>query len=366
VESVLAPYIQKYGSKIRVLGDRCGAGAAVRSLLRASMSSLPERARTPRRRGRATSILMPNVPRRPLFPPRPLAARRDNHGIARGIVALTNNASNPYFLFLERDFQLIEPDTCVYEQLAAGVELLRRGQVHVVRYRHRRHAGRPNWAENFFKGHEDDAFGGRQPNLACNIFYWIWDVEKRWPEQFWKCGEVSASEGVVTVAAGARGGGGGNGDGVSKWGSRACLQSILSCSPTSLCATWPISLSQGPEFICSDSYYCNWTNNPQVRRVCSVLLNLDAARRGHRHCARHDRRALTPNLCSQMWSVAWWNEEYVSQFHTWTRNDPVSAPNRAMGGRPGSECGDHSSVSLRLAIRFLHLLPPSTRISLVV
>ena len=94
VESVVEPYVKKYGSKIRVLGDA------------------------------------------------------QNHGIARGMVFLTNNASHPYFLFLERDFELIEPLTCVDEQLRAGVEQIKRGQVDVVRFRHRRHAGRPNWAEN--------------------------------------------------------------------------------------------------------------------------------------------------------------------------------------------------------------------------
>ena len=101
--------------------------------------------------------------------------------------------------------QLVEPGTCVEEQLAAGVTLLADGagacsrgsrvvrgstgetpmhlvvlkEAHgvplsvflaadVVRYRHRKKAGRPNWAERFFKGHEEDAFYGRQPNLACN------------------------------------------------------------------------------------------------------------------------------------------------------------------------------------------------------
>jgi hypothetical protein len=37
---------------------------------------------------------------------------------------------------------------------------------------------------------------------------------------------------------------------------------------------------------CSDSYYCNWTNNPQL------------------------------------WSVEWWNREYVANFDKFTRNDP--------------------------------------------
>ena len=113
-----------------------------------------------------------------------------NVGIARGIVYLTGNASNPNFMLLERDFRLIEPATCVYEQLTAGVEMVETGKIHVVRYRSRRHAGRPNWAEIFFKGHERDGFIGRQPNLGCNAFYWVWNVLELFPEYFWLCGNV--------------------------------------------------------------------------------------------------------------------------------------------------------------------------------
>jgi hypothetical protein len=65
---------------------------------------------------------------------------------------------------------------------------------------------------------------GRQPNLFCNVFYWVPEPEKRWPDKFKIC---------------------------SKPGSKVTL--------------W-----------CSDSYYCNWTNNPQI------------------------------------WSIKWWNEAYVS------------------------------------------------------
>lgn len=179
VHEVIKPYKEKYGSKIRVLGDG------------------------------------------------------KNHGIARGIVYLTANATYDNFLFLERDFWLIEPATCVDEQLRAGLDLLKKGAADVVRYRSRRHAGRPNWAESFFRGHEWDAFVGRQPNLGCNIYYWMWDVEETYPQYFWTCGK-------------------------------------------------------DPQMLCSDSFYCNWTNNPQL------------------------------------WSVKWWNREYVERFDKFRQNDPVS------------------------------------------
>ena len=151
------------------------------------------------------------------------------HCISTGLVAGLLIRMSP--TALERDFWLVEPDTCVEEQLRAGMALLATRKVHVVRYRSQRHAGRPNWAENFFIGHESDAFVGRQPNLACNIHYWIYNASRIWPDKFWVCGE-------------------------------------------------------SPEMICSDSFYCNWTNNPQ------------------------------------MWEVAWWNREYVERFDSFKRNDP--------------------------------------------
>ena len=73
-------------------------------------------------------------------------------GILSGILALTKNATKPYFLFLERDFQLIQPAHCVHEQLSAGLRLLKSGKVHALRYRDRRQPGRPNWAAKMWVG----------------------------------------------------------------------------------------------------------------------------------------------------------------------------------------------------------------------
>ena len=158
----------------------------------------------------------------------------DNHGILRAMTFLTGNASKPYFLFLERDFQLVEPATCVVEQLLGGLELLKSKAAVLVRYRHRKRAGRPNWAEKMYRGHEDDVFKSHQPNLFCNHYYWVPEPEKRWPDK------------------------------------------MPICSPP----------GQEPVFHCSDSFYCNWTNNPQL------------------------------------WEVKWWNEEHVARFNKPSRNDP--------------------------------------------
>jgi hypothetical protein len=174
-----------------------------------------------------------------------IMGERENKGIARGMVELTNAASNPIFLFMERDFWAIEPAACIEEELKAGIVLLNEGVADVIRYRSRRHAGRPNWAEIFFSGHEWDAFVGRQPNLGCNIYYWVWDVEQRFPQYFRECG-------------------------------------------------------RNPQMLCSDSYFCNWTNNPQ------------------------------------MWRLDWWNREYVSQFDKFTNVSPWEDLESYMNWEPNS------------------------------
>lgn len=191
VDDVIKPYVDRYPNKIRVMGDA------------------------------------------------------HNYGIARGITFLTGNATKPYFLFLERDFQLIEPAQCVIEEIETGVKMIKAGTAHVVRYRHRKRAGRPNWAERMFKGHEDDVFKGPQPNLFCNHYYWVPEPEKLWPDKIWHC-------------------------------------------------------NQNPLMYCSDSYYCNWTNNPQL------------------------------------WGVEWWNHEYVSRFDQFQRNDPWYDLETYMNWEPNS------------------------------
>ncbi len=60
-----------------------------------------------------------------------------NHGILNAINWLIGNASYEHILFLEKDFQLIEPLECVMEQMATGLNLLESEQAHVIRYRSR-------------------------------------------------------------------------------------------------------------------------------------------------------------------------------------------------------------------------------------
>jgi hypothetical protein len=195
-----------------------------------------------------------------------------NVGIAAGVVELVRAAKQPHVLFLERDFWLVEPGACVVQQLLAGVALLATGRVHVVRYRHRVRAGRPNWAEDFYRGHEDDVFTSAQPNLACNLFYWVPEPHKRWPDAFEVCGA-------------------------------------------------------SPQFLCSDSADCNWTNNPQL------------------------------------FSVQWWREEYEPYLPTQPKDD-IGAHSEGRGGGGVGERATRAPRRSHPTFSLLSLSSPSSSLSL--
>ena len=180
-----------------------------------------------KRDARLNDLLAPWAAR---FPAIRLMGNAENHGIVLAFNWMAGNASSPFFLFLEKDFRMIEPWDCGYERLAAGVQLLKDGTAHAVRYRHRWRAGSPNWAKTMFKGQENRVFK-QQPNLFCNHFHWLEHPERRWPDKIWFC-------------------------------------------------------AKQPYFYCSDSEFCNWTNNPT------------------------------------MISTAWWKREYVDKFSSFQHHSP--------------------------------------------
>ena len=111
-----------------------------------------------------------------------------NYGIIRAINYLVTNSTNDYFLFLEKDFRLVESLQCALDQLSAGIDLLDHNVAHVVKYRSRYNAGRPNWAEALYRDKEETVFSN-QPNLLCNFYHWIDHPEKLWPDLFHICND---------------------------------------------------------------------------------------------------------------------------------------------------------------------------------
>jgi hypothetical protein len=173
-----------------------------------------------------------------------------NHGITHALDWMVGNSTQQHTLLLEKDFQLIEPLSCVEEQLSAGVKLIKEGTAHVVRYRSRDRPGRPNWAEIMFKGNEEKVFQ-QQPNLFCNHYYWIAEPEKRWPDKIWKCLEE---------------------------------QSI---------------------FYCSKAFYCNWTNNPTL--MANAWWKQEYIEKRFKGSHRHDPYEHLEMYMN--WEPGSWNDE---------------------------------------------------------
>ena len=66
-----------------------------------------------------------------------------NIGIGRAISALVGHVHSEHFLFLENDWELVEPNPIVRSRIGRALELLRSGTTHVVRLRHRVRHGEP-------------------------------------------------------------------------------------------------------------------------------------------------------------------------------------------------------------------------------
>jgi hypothetical protein len=105
------------------------------------------------------------------------AGAPENWSMAMALNALVGASTRRFFLLLERDFQLIEPDTCVLEQLGAAAEMISTGAATAVRLRSRHFEGRPNRAAELFRGSEWLAFETRHwggfPKYACSLYHWL-------------------------------------------------------------------------------------------------------------------------------------------------------------------------------------------------
>ena len=101
----------------------------------------------------------------------------ENWSMAMALNALVGASTRRFFLLLERDFQLVEPDTCVLEQLGAAAELIDARAATAVRMRSRRFEGKPNRAAELFQGSEWIAFEVRHwggfPKYACSLYHWL-------------------------------------------------------------------------------------------------------------------------------------------------------------------------------------------------
>mmetsp|Transcript_26505 Transcript_26505/g.37316 ORF Transcript_26505/g.37316 Transcript_26505/m.37316 type:complete len:402 (+) Transcript_26505:164-1369(+) len=172
-----------------------------------------------------------------------------NRNVGFALSTLVRTAQNEHVLFLEKDWELVEPCK-VAEQLNGGLDLLVQGVADQVKYRSRMNAGYPNWAEILYKDKEDNVFNS-QPNLLCNFYHWIGNPDCRWPDKFTVC--------------------------------------------------W-----RDPKFYCVNSYYCNWTNNPSMFSKTWWMKNLDSIARG----VGEDHVHNWEGLLNSDWSV-WNNKNFI-------------------------------------------------------
>jgi hypothetical protein len=241
----------------------------------------------------------------------------NNYGITWPINWLIGNASHPYVLFLEKDFQLVESADCAVQQIAIGVEMLKvcRASVYrseaplgwccapapavhsteqscapritalpaqwhapvfvclrqankaqVIRYRSRHNAGRPNWARITYSGKEETIFK-RQPNLLCNAFHWITNPEKRWPDKFWACNGVrwapplppTAPRSPASPAVGARLG-------------RSVHRSPVPPLPAAAIAAIAAAVGEGGGWVGAWRGLVGWLTAPRDVVMCEVFL----------------------------------------------------------------------------------------------
>jgi len=82
----------------------------------------------------------------------------DNIRIGEALDYLIGNATKPNILFLEKDWELIENKDVMKRRIRRGLELLHRRIATVVRYRHRKNPGDPNWSAILFQDAEEYLF----------------------------------------------------------------------------------------------------------------------------------------------------------------------------------------------------------------
>lgn len=112
----------------------------------------------------------------------------ENIGIGKGIIQLFENAKYENVLFLENDWELIENQTELFDQLNSGMEMLESGY-DVVRYRSRKNPGYPLHSLKH-KGNEldyyDDWHECTSPHLLESL-HWF-DPSKEFPDKIQKEG----------------------------------------------------------------------------------------------------------------------------------------------------------------------------------
>jgi hypothetical protein len=114
---------------------------------------------------------------------------KENIGIGKAFIKLTENSQTENVLVLEHDWNLIEDEKTTYERLQSGIELLN-NDINVVRYRHRKDPGNPHFSFRHI-GNELDYYDSEiqctSPHLLDSV-HWL-NPKERFPEYIDQRGE---------------------------------------------------------------------------------------------------------------------------------------------------------------------------------
>lgn len=113
------------------------------------------------------------------YPFRLVLSSLNNTYVHGAMLELIKASSQPYVLFLEKDFELVEQRTMASYRLTQAMELLDSGNVAVVRLKNRLRPGVPEFGRMLYKDREIDVFNGSSftQDMACQVLYWLGDEQ---------------------------------------------------------------------------------------------------------------------------------------------------------------------------------------------
>ena len=107
---------------------------------------------------------------------------KENIGIGPGYARLVDAAKSSFFLFLENDFECIEPAPVALTRMQNALDCLTHHGADAVKLRHRHHAGHPDYSRKAFEGRElPDG-----ENYLLDSVCWRDDPALDFPEFVWR------------------------------------------------------------------------------------------------------------------------------------------------------------------------------------
>ena len=114
----------------------------------------------------------------------------ENVRIAPALEIIFAAASNPVVLFAEKDFEIVNFDIDIYEELKQAYDLIIEDKAHLYQLRSRFHGGIPNWGMYHYRGKEKK-MEESDYRIICWAHHWIKNPTIRWPNHFSYCQPIN-------------------------------------------------------------------------------------------------------------------------------------------------------------------------------